>query len=82
MANLANETTGNKAQIIYKQRRKWDTKPRLLASIEKAQKLVDYKPIGEFKKGFIKNIEWFRDNWEIIEELADFPPGLSSAVRN
>lgn len=81
MAKLVNETTGNKAPFIYKQRRKWDTKPRLLASIEKAEKLVHYKPIQNFRDGFLQNIEWFKDNWAQIEKLADFPPGLSSAVR-
>ncbi len=82
MANLVNDVCGNKAPINHKPRRKWDTKPRLLASIEKARRLVGYQPVVEFKEGFMKNIEWFRDNWEIIEELADFPPGMSSAVRN
>ena len=82
MAKMVNETTGNKSPILYKPRRKWDTKPRLLASIEKAKKLADYRPIGEFEEGFMRNIEWFRYNWEIIDELADFPPGLSSAVRS
>ena len=82
MAKLVNETTGNKTDLISKPRRKWDTKPRLLASIEKAQKLINYRPMVEFKDGFMKNIEWFRDNWEIIEDMADFPPGMSSAVRN
>lgn len=82
MAKLVNETTNNKADLIYKPKRKWDTKPRLLASIEKAQRLIDYRPMTDFRDGFMKNIEWFRDNWEIIESLADFPPGMSSAVRN
>ena len=82
MAKLVNETTGNKADFIYKPKRKWDTKPRLLASIEKAQKLINYRPLVEFKDGFMKNIEWFRDNREIIEDMADFPPGMSSAVRD
>ena len=82
MAKLVNETTGNKGDLIYKPRRKWDTKPRLLASIEKAQKLIHYRPMIKFKDGFMKNIEWFKDNWEIIEDMADFPPGMSSAVRD
>lgn len=82
MALLVNETTGNKADLIFKPRRKWDTKPRLLASIEKAQKLINYQPMVEFKVGFLKNIEWFKDNWNMIENMADFPPGMSSAVRN
>jgi nucleoside-diphosphate-sugar epimerase len=81
VANLVNKVTGNKSQILYKPKRKWDTKARLLASIEKAEKLIQYKPIGDFEKGFMHNIEWFRDNWSTIEALADFPPGLSSAVR-
>ena len=29
----------------------------------------------------MKNVKWFNENWSIIEELADFPPGISSAVR-
>ncbi len=82
MAKLVNNTTGNKAALIYKPKRKWDTKPRLLASIEKAQKLIKYSPIVKFEDGFMKNIEWFRDNWELIESMADFSPGMSSAVRD
>jgi len=82
IAKLVNETTGNKADLIYKPKRKWDTKPRLLASIEKAQKLINYRPMVDFKDGFMKNIEWFRDNWDIIVNMADFPPGMSSAVRD
>ncbi len=82
LANLINEITGNKASIQYKQKRKWDTKPRLLASIERAQDLIGYKPIIDFKRGLLTTIEWFKDNWEKIEESADFPPGMSSAVKD
>ena len=67
--------------IIFKPVRRWDTKKRLLASIKKAQKLIDYKPVGNFEDGFNENINWIKENWSIIEELADFPPGISSAVR-
>lgn len=81
VAELVLKATGNKSGLIFKERRKWDTKPRLLASIEKAQKLINYKPIINFEEGFYANIEWFKDNWEKIEQLADFPPGMSSAVR-
>ena len=81
MANLVNEVTKNKAPTATRPRRKWDTKPRLLASIEKANKLIGYKPMVDFKTGFMKNIEWFKDNWDLIEKFADFPPGMSSAVR-
>ncbi|MDM8544144.1 NAD-dependent epimerase/dehydratase family protein [Desulfococcaceae bacterium HSG9] len=82
LAQIINTIVDNEAKIVFKQRRKWDTKPRLLASIEKAEKLVGYKPLVDFKEGLLTNIEWFRDNWEMIEKSADFPPGISSAVRD
>jgi nucleoside-diphosphate-sugar epimerase len=78
---LINKTTDNKTPIHYKPRRLWDTKPRLLASIEKASRLIQYKPLVDFDEGFILTKEWFTDNWEMIEKLADFKPGMSSAVR-
>ena len=78
---MVNESTGNKEPVRHLERRKWDTKPRLLASIDKARKLVGYEPITGFSEGFQSNIEWFRDNWEKIETVADFTPGMSSAVR-
>lgn len=81
MAEMVNKTTGNKAEIVYRERRKWDTKPRLLASIEKAQNLIKYEPIVDFEEGFNANILWFKENWELIQKLADFKPGMNSAVR-
>jgi UDP-glucose 4-epimerase len=81
MAAMVNDATGNKLPISFLERRKWDTKPRLLASIEKARKLVDYAPLVDFQEGFQCNIEWFQDNWEKIQMVADFTPGMSSAVR-
>jgi nucleoside-diphosphate-sugar epimerase len=82
LVNTVNSVTGNKAPVLFKERRKWDTKPRLLASIAKAEKLIHYKPIFTFEDGFKNNMEWFQDSWDKIQLLADFPPGMSSAVRN
>ncbi len=81
LVKKVNEASDNKADIIFRERRKWDTKPRLLASIDKARQLIGYEPVVDFEEGFQRNIEWFRDNWEKIEAVADFPPGMSSAVR-
>lgn len=81
LAAMVNDAAGNKLPITFLERRKWDTKPRLLASIEKARKLVDYEPRVDFQEGFQCNIEWFQDNWEKIQMVADFTPGMSSAVR-
>ena len=81
LAELVNKSAGNETPIQFLERRKWDTKPRLLASIEKAKNLVGYEPLVDFQEGFQTNIEWFRDNWDHIAAVADFPPGMSSAVR-
>ena len=81
LAKMVNDATGNKAEIIFGERRKWDTKPRLLASIDKAQRLIGYEPLIGFEEGFQTNIEWFKDYSGKIDSLADFPPGMSSAVR-
>ncbi len=81
MAEAVNKTAKNQAPFVYNPRRKWDTKPRLLASIEKAERLIRYEPIIDFKEGFNENIKWFNENWNDIELLADFKPGMSSAVR-
>ena len=76
-----NNATGNKKPITKYPPRKWDTKKRLLASIELARKLIDYNPLGLFDDGLKVNIDWFNNNWDKIKETADFPIGMSSAVR-
>jgi len=80
MAELINELTGNKAGIIKAERRVWDTKKRLLASIDKARDLLGYEPKMDFETGLKNTIQWFKDNWENIKRDAEFPPGMSSAT--
>jgi nucleoside-diphosphate-sugar epimerase len=82
MAETVNKLTGNKAGIVYTDKRKWDTKSRLLASIEKAQDLLGYQPKMNFEDGLLSTIKWFSDNWDKINKDAEFPPGMSSAVKN
>ena len=81
LANMINEATSNKAGIRFVERRKWDTKSRLLASIDHARKLIDYNPSISFEEGLENTIQWFKENWELIEDSARFGPGISSAVR-
>jgi nucleoside-diphosphate-sugar epimerase len=80
LAKRINDLTGNKADIVMAQRRRWDTKKRLLASVERAKVLLGYEPRVEFEEGLRKTIEWFHDNWENIQRNAEFPPGTSAAV--
>ena len=81
LANMINDLVGNSAGIHCRERRKWDTKPRLLASIEKATRLIGYAPKTTFESGLRNTLEWFRANWEHIHKAAGFGPGMSSAVR-
>ena len=81
MAELVNQLTGNKAGIIRVKQRAWDTKKRLLASIDKAKDILGYQPKMEFKNGLNNTIQWFKDNWENIRRDAEFPPGMGAAVQ-
>jgi UDP-glucose 4-epimerase len=82
LANMINKIIGNKAGINFADKRKWDTKSRLLASVDKAGKLIGYSHETEFKDGLLKTIEWFKERWDDIENCASFGPGISSAVRD
>lgn len=81
LALMINEITKNEAGIKYLEKRKWDTKSRLLASVDKARKLIGYEPKTSFNDGLKSAIKWFGDNWENIEKTARFGPGASSAAR-
>jgi UDP-glucose 4-epimerase len=81
VAHLVNDIVGSAAGVRFAQRRKWDTKSRLLASIDRAHELVGYSPTTPFEDGLHRTVQWFRDNWELIQASARFGPGVSSAVR-
>jgi nucleoside-diphosphate-sugar epimerase len=80
LAERINELTENKAGIIRIERRVWDTKKRLLASVERAKDLLGYVPSMEFDQGLQNTILWFKEHWEDIRRDAEFPPGMSSAA--
>jgi len=81
LANMINKATGNTAGIRFAARRNWDTKSRLLASIDRARELIGYEPKTSVEEGLRRTIQWFRDNWNKIDVSARFGPGVSSAVR-
>jgi len=82
LANMINENTDNKAPIKFTERRKWDTKPRLVGSYEKASNLIGFQPNTSFEQGLKNTIKWFKEDWNNIDESAKFGPGMSSAVRS
>jgi nucleoside-diphosphate-sugar epimerase len=82
LAKMINDATENKAGNKFTERRKWDTKSRLLASIDRARQLIGYEPKTNFEVGLKNTINWFKENWDKIEASARFGPGVSSAVRD
>ncbi len=81
LAEMINQLTGNSAGTRMVGKRVWDTKSRLLASVDRARELIGYEPKMVFEEGLKETVEWFRNNWDDIEKSASFPPGASSAVR-
>jgi UDP-glucose 4-epimerase len=82
LAHMVNEAIGNQAGIRVAQRRKWDTKSRLLASVDRARELIGYNPATPFKIGLQKTIQWFHDNWGRIEPSVSFGLGVFVAVKD
>ncbi len=81
LADMINAQVGNKAGIVFANRRKWDTKSRLLGSVDRANRLIGYEASTPFAEGLQNAIDWFREHWGKIEQAASFGPGVSSAVR-
>lgn len=72
LALMINSLTQNKAGVRYVNRRKWDTKLRLLASVDRAKALIGYEPKTEFETGLRKTQKWFDQNWSLIVSSARF----------
>jgi nucleoside-diphosphate-sugar epimerase len=72
LANWVNELTENKAGVVFKPRRDWDRVVRRMASIEKARRILGYKPKTDIKSGLERTYGWFLNNRERIESCVKF----------
>ena len=72
LANWINDLTGNNKEIVFMERRNWDKKLRLLSNINKAKKILKYKPKVDFKDGLKVTYDWFNTNWKNIEICSEF----------
>lgn len=72
MANMIKELTGNNLELIFTERRNWDVKCRLLSSVDKAKKLLDYSPKTDFQEGLVNVHRWFESNWMNIKAISKF----------
>ena len=74
MSNLVNELTGNEGGICRVPRRKWDTKTRLLAKVDKARELIGCEPRTECRVGLEQTVASFRETEGRLFEWA--PPNV------
>jgi UDP-glucose 4-epimerase len=72
LAREVNRLTGNDLGVLHIERRDWDAKTRIISSIDKARRLLDYRPETPFKDGLRYVHDWFTDNWSNIERSAEF----------
>jgi len=64
--------TNNEASVTFKERRDWDVKTKLLSCVDKANRVLGYKPQMKFEDG-LKNVYcWFEENWVNIDKSAEF----------
>ena len=66
------DLTNNESGVVYTERRDWDKKNRLLASIEKAKTVLGYTPSMDFTEGLKHVLDWFIENWNNIESSQSF----------
>ena len=72
LANEVNRLTGNDLGVVFIPRRDWDAKTRIVSSIDKAKRLLGYRPQTAFSDGVKHVYEWFVENWDDIEKSAEF----------
>lgn len=61
VAETINELTGNKAGIVFKERRDWDTIAHRVGNAEKAKSDFGYQPKTQLKEGLKLTYQWFDD---------------------
>ncbi len=72
LANWINDLTGNTAGLEFKPKRDWDQVVKRRASIEKARKLLGYKPKTEIQEGIKTTANWLLENHSVIERSIEF----------
>ena len=67
LANKIKDITESESSLCLVSRRKWDVKSRRCASIERASKILGYRPDTPLDVGLSNTVQWFRDHWDEIE---------------
>ena len=72
MAHEVNRLAGNTLGVMHVQRRDWDAKTHIIASIDKAKRLLGYRPQTTFSEGLKHAHAWFVENWADIKRSTEF----------
>jgi nucleoside-diphosphate-sugar epimerase len=72
LANWINELTGNDGNVVFHPKREWDKVVKRRASIEKAGRILGYKPKTDIKTGLKRTHKWIMENRTSIAEAARF----------
>lgn len=72
LAHLVNRLTENDEGVVFHEKRDWDKSTRRRASIDKAEKLLNYHPSADIERGVGLTVKWVRENWNRIKKDAQF----------
>ena len=72
LAKSINRLTGNEKGVVMHPKRNWDKSTRRRASIDKARRLIGYKPSTTIEAGLTSTLSWFRKQWALIQRDARF----------
>jgi nucleoside-diphosphate-sugar epimerase len=72
LAKSINKLTENAKGVIMQPKRDWDKSTRRRASIEKAKRLIEYRPSTTLESGLNSTLAWFRKQWGPIQKDARF----------
>lgn len=72
IAETINRLTGNPAGTIARERRNWDTKSRLLASVDRAHGELGFAAQTSIQDGLAATVDWFKHYWSSIQTSASF----------
>lgn len=72
LAKEINSLLRKDSGVEFVGRRQWDTVSRRCASMEKAERMLGYRPRVGLSEGLRLTAAWFKQNWERIEASARF----------
>ena len=72
LAGLVNRLTENAEGVVFQEKRDWDKSTRRRASIDKAEKLLNFHPSADMERGVGLTVKWIKDNWHMIKQDALF----------